>query len=393
MTRRICVVTGTRAEFGLLRPLMHALRTQEGIKLQVIATGMHLSPEYGLTYHEIESAGITIDAKIEMLVSSDTASAVTKSMGLGLIGFADAYARLSPDIILLLGDRFEILCAAVAAAIATIPIAHLYGGESTQGVIDEAIRHSVTKMSHIHFVAAEEYRRRVIQLGENPRCVYVVGALGVDAVRNTTLLTRKELEDAIDFKLGRRNLLVTFHPVTLDGRSSVDQMRELLNALGDLKDTHFIFTMPNADPGGGAIKSLVDSFVESRPNAKSYTSLGQLKYLSVMKLVDGVVGNSSSGLIEAPSMGVGSIDIGDRQLGRIRAASVIHCEPNRSQIVQALERLCSSEFRDGLKNIQNPYGIGGASDRIVEIIANQSFEGLMKKKFFDLPNNVISDSL
>lgn len=385
MSRNICVVTGTRAEFGLLRWLMQEVQASEALALQVVATGMHLSPEFGLTYREIEQAGFHIDARVEMLLSADTAGAVTKSMGLGLIGFADAFARLSPDVVVLLGDRFEIFAAAAAAMIAGIPIAHLHGGETTEGAFDEAIRHAVTKMSHLHFVAAEDYRRRVIQLGEQPERVFLVGGLGIDAIRRITLMTREALEASIDFQLGPRNLLITFHPVTLEGQSSAHQMRELLDALGRLRDTHLIFTMPNADTGGRELTSMVESFVSTHPNARAYSSLGQLRYLSCMKWVDGVVGNSSSGLAEAPSMGVGTVDIGDRQRGRLRASSVIHCEPDRQQIADAIDTLYSPAFRQVLATVVNPYGTGGASQRIVKVLASHPLNSLVKKQFHDIP--------
>jgi GDP/UDP-N,N'-diacetylbacillosamine 2-epimerase (hydrolysing) len=384
MSRKICVVTGTRAEFGLLRWLMQEIEASEALTLQVIATGMHLSPEFGLTYREIEQAGFHIDAKVEMLVSADTASAVTKSMGLGLIGYADAYARLAPDLIVVLGDRFEIFAAAAAAMIAGIPLAHLHGGETTEGAFDEAIRHSITKMSHLHFVAAQDYRDRVIQLGEQPERVYLVGGLGIDAIKRTTLMTRQALEASLDFSFGPRNLLVTFHPVTLESQSSVHQMRELLTALDALQDTHLIFTMPNADTGGRELAAMVDAFVATHPNASSYSSLGQLRYLSCMHFVDGVVGNSSSGLLEAPSLGIGTIDIGDRQRGRLRAASVIYCEPEKIQITNALQKLYSPEFRSSLKNVVNPYGTGGASKKIVEVLSDHPLDRLVKKKFHDI---------
>lgn len=385
MSRKICVVTGTRAEFGLLRWLMQEIEACDALTLQVIATGMHLSPEFGSTYREIEQAGFNIDARVEMLLSADTASAVTKSMGLGLIGYADAYARLAPDMVVLLGDRFEIFAAAAAAMIAGIPIAHLHGGETTEGAFDEAIRHSITKMSHLHFVAAEDYRKRVIQLGEQPERVFLVGGLGIDAIKRTTLMTREALEASLNFAFGPRNLLITFHPVTLESQSSAHQMSELLKALDGLQDTHLIFTMPNADTGGRELTAMVDAFVDTHPNARAYSSLGQLRYLSCMHFVDGVVGNSSSGLAEAPSMGIGTIDIGDRQRGRLRAASVIHCEPGQDQITQALHTLYSSAFKASLSQVVNPYGTGGASQRIVEVLAAHPLDQLIKKKFHDIP--------
>jgi GDP/UDP-N,N'-diacetylbacillosamine 2-epimerase (hydrolysing) len=384
MSRKVCVVTGTRAEFGLLRWLMQEIDASDALTLQVLVTGMHLSPEFGSTYREIEQAGFNIDARVEMLLSADTASAVTKSMGLGLIGYADAYTRLAPDLIVLLGDRFEIFAAAAAAMIAGIPIAHLHGGETTEGAFDEAIRHSITKMSHLHFVAAEDYRNRVIQLGEQPERVFLVGGLGIDAIKRTTLMTRAALEASLNFAFGPRNLLITFHPVTLEIQSSTHQMSELLTALDGLKDTHLIFTMPNADTGGRELMAMVDAFVATHPNARAYNSLGQLRYLSCMQFVDGVVGNSSSGLAEAPSLGIGTIDIGDRQLGRLRAASVIHCEPSHEQITQALRKLFSPNFKASLAQVVNPYGTGGASQRIVEVLATHPLDQLIKKKFHDL---------
>jgi GDP/UDP-N,N'-diacetylbacillosamine 2-epimerase (hydrolysing) len=319
-----------------------------------------------------------------MLLSADTATAVTKSMGLGLIGFADAYARLAPDLVVVLGDRFEIFAAATAAMIAGIPIAHIHGGETTEGAFDEAIRHSITKMSHLHFVAAEDYRQRVVQLGEQPERVFLVGGLGIDAIKRIKLMTREELEASLDFKFGSRNLLITFHPVTLEGKSSGQQMAELLTALSKLKDTHLIFTMPNADTGGRELAIMVDAFVASHPNACVYNSLGQLRYLSCMKFVDGVVGNSSSGLAEAPSMGIGTVDIGDRQKGRLRASSVIHCEPTHHQIEIALATLYSSDFQERLTSVVNPYGTGGASQRIVNVLAKQPLDQLLKKKFHNI---------
>ena len=385
MIRKICVVTGTRAEFGLLRWLMQEIQIEPELELQVLATGMHLSPEFGLTYREIEQAGFVINAKVEMLLSADTATAVTKSMGLGLISYADVYERLAPDLIVVLGDRFEIFAATAAALIAGIPVAHLHGGETTEGAFDEAIRHSITKMSHLHFVAAEEYRRRVIQLGEQPETVFLVGGLGIDAIKRIKLLDRETLEKSLDFKFGPRNLLITFHPVTLEGQnSSVQQMAELLAALDDLDDTHLLFTMPNADTGGRELAAMVNKFAATRQNVRVYSSLGQLRYLSCMKHVDAVVGNSSSGLAEAPSMGIATINIGDRQKGRLSASSVINCEPTQLSISGALSTVFEPSFRSTLMSTNNPYGGGGASQKIVEIIRKHELRGLLKKSFFNL---------
>jgi GDP/UDP-N,N'-diacetylbacillosamine 2-epimerase (hydrolysing) len=385
MKRKICVVTGTRAEFGLLQILMQSIQDEAIFELQVIATGMHLSPEFGRTYREIERAGFTIDQKVEMLLSADTPSSVSKSMGLGMIGFSDAYARLQPDLVVLLGDRFEMLAAASAALIAGIPIAHLHGGETTEGAFDEAIRHSITKMSHLHFVAAEEYRRRVIQLGEQPDRVFLVGGLGVDVIKRMQLLSREELEASLDFKLGSRNFLVTFHPVTLEGMNSSRQFEELLAALRTMPEVSLIFTMPNADTGGRELMEMVEKFVATRTNARAFTSLGQLRYLSCLKHVDAVVGNSSSGIVEAPTMGIPTINIGDRQKGRLRAESIIDCAPDRTSILEAMTRAFSPEFQNGLGSVMNPCGTGGASEKIVRILRDHSYENLLKKTFYNLP--------
>jgi GDP/UDP-N,N'-diacetylbacillosamine 2-epimerase (hydrolysing) len=393
MTRKICVVTGTRAEFGLLRWLLQEIQHESELELQVLATGMHLSPEFGLTYREIEQAGFVINAKVEMLLSADTATAVTKSMGVGLISYADAFERLAPDLIVVLGDRFEIFAAVAAAMIAGIPVAHLHGGETTEGAFDEAIRHSITKMSHLHFVAAEEYRRRVIQLGEQPERVFLVGGLGVDAIKRIKLLDKEALEQSLGFKFGLRNLLITFHPVTFEGQnSSGQQMAELLTALDDLDDTHLLFTMPNADTGGRELAVMVNEFATSRENVSVCTSLGQLRYLSCMKYMDAVVGNSSSGLAEAPSMGIATINIGDRQKGRLSASSVINCKPTKQSISDALNIVFDPSFRSTLSSTNNPYGNGGASEKVVEIIKNYDLKNLLKKSFFNLDVELLSDS-
>lgn len=384
MTRRICVVTGTRADYGLLRWVIDGIAKSPALDLQLVATGMHLSPEFGLTYREIEADGYTIDAKVEMLLSSDSATGVAKAMGLGLIGFSDVFERLRSDAVLLLGDRFEILAAASAALVARIPIAHLHGGETTEGAFDEAIRHAVTKMSHLHFVAAAPYRERVIQLGERPDRVHLVGGLGVDAIRRVPLLDRAALEASLGFSFGERNLLVTFHPVTLEDHTVDQQMDELLAALDVLRDTQLIITLPNADNGGRAIIRRIEDFVVRHPNARAYTSLGQQRYLSCLKQVDAVVGNSSSGIAEAPSMGIGTINIGDRQRGRLRASSVIDCEPERHDILRAIEMSYSAVFRASLATAVNPYGDGGASQRIVQVLETASLSDLVKKVFYDL---------
>ncbi|MFT4746609.1 MAG: GDP/UDP-N,N'-diacetylbacillosamine 2-epimerase (hydrolyzing) [Congregibacter sp.] len=385
MQNRICVVTGSRADYGLLYWLLRCIQDSPHLDLQIIVTGMHLSPEYGYTLRDIESDGFRVDWKVDMLLSSGTAIGVTKSMGLGLIGFADALAHLQPDILLVLGDRYEIYAASAAAMIARIPIAHLHGGETTEGAFDEAIRHSITKMSHLHFVATEEYRRRVVQLGEEPERVFCVGGLGIDNINHLKLLSRSELEVALDFKLGMRNLLITFHPVTLEHGTSELQMNELLAALSEMDNTHMVFTMPNSDPEGRLLFKQIEEFCEHRFQVQVYTSLGQLRYLSCIEHFDGVIGNSSSGLLEVPSFKKGTINIGDRQRGRICAESVINCKPDRVSIRSALKRLYTKEFEAQLSNVENPYGDGGASEAIVKVLEQRSLDDLLKKRFYDYP--------
>jgi GDP/UDP-N,N'-diacetylbacillosamine 2-epimerase (hydrolysing) len=387
MSRKICVVTGTRADYGCLRWVMEGIRKTAGLRLQLIATGMHLSPEFGLTYREIEKDGFHIDRRVEMLLSSDSPTALSKSMGLGLIGFGEVLEEQKPDLMLVLGDRFEIFSAVAAAMVARIPVAHLHGGEATEGLIDEAIRHSITKMSHLHFVAAEEYRKRVIQLGEHPDRVFLVGGMGVDAIKKLKLLDRTALEESLGFQLAPRNLLVTFHPTTLENLTSGQQMTELLAALELLSDTHLIFTMPNADTDGRVLFEMVERFVADHANARAFTSLGQLRYLSCMRHVDGVVGNSSSGLAEAPSFAKGTINIGDRQRGRLKAGSVIDCAPERAAIAAALAQMYSPAFKEKLGSVRNPYGDGGASERVVETLAKISLDGILKKSFYNLPGS------
>lgn len=383
--KKICVVSGTRSEYGQLRWVMQGIKDDAELCLQVIATGMHLSPEFGLTYRDIERDGFIIDRKLEMLISSDSAVGVTKSVGLGTIAFADAFFDLQPDIIVLLGDRFEALAAATAAMMASIPIAHLHGGEITEGAIDDAIRHALTKMSHWHFVAAEEYRQRVIQLGEAPERIILCGGLGVDVIRKTTRLDRPALEASLDFKFGKRNLLVTFHPVTLAQDSGAGQMEELLVALDTLQDIHLVITLPNADIGGRELIRMVEKFVAAHPHAKAFTSLGQQRYLSCIAQVDAVVGNSSSGLSEAPAFKKASVNIGERQRGRLKAASVIDCAPLRKDIVRAIEKLYTPAFQATLETVRNPYGEGGASDMIVETLKRIDTHSSLKKVFHDLP--------
>ncbi len=378
----ICVVTGTRADYGLLESVMAALVADPAFTLQLAATGMHLSPEFGATYREIESDGYAIDAKVEMLLSSDSGVGVAKSMGLATSGFADVFARLQPDMVMLLGDRFEALAAAQTALVMRIPLAHISGGDVTEGAFDDAIRHAITKMAHVHFVASEEAARRVRQLGEAPGSVHVVGDPGLDCLRSLALLDRQALADDLDIRFGARNLLVTFHPATLDAQPSTDQFAALLDALASLgPDAGLFFTRPNADPEGRALIEMLDQFVAETPNAWVFTSLGHLRYLSMMRAADVVVGNSSSGLLEAPSLGKPTVNLGSRQGGRLRAASVIDCAPQRGAIVAAIETALDMDCR----GIVNPYGDGHAASRILAVLSGLGDpQSLLRKRFCDL---------
>jgi GDP/UDP-N,N'-diacetylbacillosamine 2-epimerase (hydrolysing) len=383
--RKVCIVTGSRAEYGLLKWVIKGVSQSNLLDLQLVVTGAHLSPEFGLTYREIEEDGFRIDRRVEMLLSSDSAVGVAKSMSLGLSGLADALADLHPDVVVLLGDRYEMLAAASAALVSRIPVAHIHGGESSEGAFDESIRHAITKMSHLHFVAAQEYAQRVVQLGESPDRVFHVGGLGTDAISRIQLLRKADLEESLGIRFGRRNLLVTFHPATLDTQSSAQQMRELLSALESLQDTTILFTMPNADTDGRSIFGLIEEFVQRHPdNSRAFISLGQLRYLSCMQYVDAVVGNSSSGIAEAPTFKIATINIGSRQKGRLRATSVIDCEPTRESIGGALQRAASDEFRAQLREAVNPYGSGGASEAIVRVLETYPLGGVLEKRFHDL---------
>lgn len=384
LKRKICVVTGTRAEYGLLRFVIEHIQKSEQLQLQLIATGMHLSPEFGLTIQEILDDSYVVNRKVETLLSSDTPVGVTKSIGLGLIGFADAFAELNPDLLLVLGDRYEIFAAASAALIARIPIAHIHGGELTEGAFDDAIRHSITKMSCLHFVAADEYRRRVIQLGESPNRVFNVGGLGVDAMLRIQLMSLSELEKSLSFQFSSSNFLITYHPETLDDQGSICHVENLLEALAAFPDIGLIFTLPNADTDGRIITNKIKSFCRDRPNAKSFISLGQLRYFSCIKHVTAVVGNSSSGLTEVPSFKKPTVNIGDRQRGRLKAESVIDCEVSVNSICSALSYALSPDFLNKASTSVNPYGNGGASEHIVRSIENCFSSNLSKKTFNDI---------
>jgi len=383
MRSKVCIVTGSRAEYGQLYGLMKGVQQDGGLELQVVVTGMHLSPEFGLTYKFIEEDGFYISGKVEMLVSSDTPVGITKSIGLGVIAFADVLDRLKPDVLVLLGDRFEVLAVAQAAMVAKIPIVHIAGGDTTEGSIDEAIRHSISKMAHLHFVTNAVAAKRVRQLGENPAHIFVVGSAGIDQIKRLKLLNRKELEGSLDFEFREKNVLITFHPATLNLLSPGDQFVPLLDALDALgPDVGQLFTKPNADTDGRVLIQMVDEYVEAHPkNAKAYTSLGQQNYFSVIAQVDAVIGNSSSGLTEVPSFRKPTLNIGDRQKGRLQTASVINCEPEATAILQGIRQA----FVMDCSRTENPYGDGETSARILATLKKFSdFKFLLKKHFFEI---------
>ena len=383
--RKICVVTGSRAEYDLLYRTMRQIKASGNLELQLVVTGMHLSAEFGLTAKEIEKDGFKVHRKVEMLLSSDSAVGITKSTGLAMVGFADAFDELKPDIVLLLGDRFELLAAASAALFAVIPIAHIHGGEVTTGAFDDAIRHSITKMAHFHFTSTEIYRNRVIQLGEDPSKVFNVGAPGVENINSMALLERSELELRLGQKLGQRSLLVTFHPETLKPGETRQDFQTLLDSLGRFKDVNLVFTKANADTDGRTINKMIDEYVGKHSGrAVAHTSLGRLNYLSALKHVSGVIGNSSSGIIEAPSLKTGTVNIGDRQKGRVRAESIIDCRPVSNEIDHALMTLFSDAFQGQLKGVVNPHDGHETSGKIVGVLTDVSISTTGKNEFFDL---------
>jgi len=381
--RKICIVTGARADYGLLYWLMKEIADDSELQLQVVATGMHLSPEFGLTYRQIEADGFTIDAKVEMLLSSDSAVGIAKSMGLGVIGFADALDRLKPDILVVLGDRFEILAAAQAALVLRIPIAHIHGGETTEGAFDEGIRHAISKMAQWHFVAAEPYRKRVVQMGESPGRVFNYGAPGLDQLSKLDWLERQDLEAALHIKLATPLFLVTYHPVTLAAGNPEDPMAELLNALEAFPEATVIFTYPNADTGGRILIECIDRFVaQNQKRARAFISLGQQRYLSLMREADVVIGNSSSGLTEAPALKNATVNIGDRQKGRLNASSVIDAAENTQDITQAIQLALSDDFRGNLPDTVSLYGLGSVSQKIKTML--KAVKPEVRKAFFDI---------
>ena len=382
--RKICLVTGTRAEYGLLSRLMRLVKEDNDLRLQVIATNMHLMPEYGETYKEIEKDGFTIDKKVYMHKPSDDAHGIISSMAEEIQGMNDALSELKPDILVLLGDRYEILVAAQVALIHRIPIAHIHGGEVTEGAFDDAIRHSVTKMSSLHFTSCEEYRHRVIQMGEQPSRVFDVGSLGVENIKAVPLMTKDELEASLDFKIDKQTILVTYHPVTLGGDPAKD-IREFLDALDQFKDLKVIFTMPNSDTGRDAIALAVENYVEKHSNsAKAYTSLGLRRYLSTLQFVKAAVGNSSSGIIEVPSFGIPTLNIGDRQKGRLASKSVVNCGTSKDEVIAGLKLCLSEEMQKAAKTYENPYAKPDTANLIYQELKNGELAGLNLKTFYDL---------
>jgi len=383
--RKICVITGTRAEYGLLSPLMKAVQNDDAFCLQVLVTGMHLSPEFGLTYQQIEKDGFEISQKVDMQLHSDTPKGIVKSMGVGMIGFADALEALNPDWIIILGDRYEAFAVAASAYLMKIPIIHLHGGELTEGATDDALRHSISKMSYLHFTSTETYRQRVIQLGESPERVFNVGAIGIDNIVKMTLLTREALSESVNFDLNKPYFLVTFHPVTLENQSSESQFQILLNSLDEFPDYQILITLPNSDADGRIIIKMIQEYAQKNPERVSvHTSLGQLRYLSAIKYAIAVIGNSSSGVIEVPSFKVPTVNIGDRQKGRASANTVIDCETTQSEITEAINRAISPEFQAFCQTVENIYGQGNTTEQIMEILKGFQENVNLKKSFYDL---------
>ena len=383
--RKICVVTGTRAEYGLLYWLLKEIQKDKTLKLQLIVTGMHLSPEFGLTYKEVEKE-FKITKKIKLALKDDSCIGISNDMAKLQQKFTKTLKDLTPDILVILGDRWEMLSVSISAMLCNIPIAHIHGGETTQGAIDEAIRHSITKMAHLHFTATNKYKKRVIQLGENPKRVFNVGGMGVENIKRLKLLRKSELEKSINFKFNKKNLIVTFHPVTLETKTAKEQFKNLLEVIDDLKETHIIFTKANSDTDGKIINKMIDEYVAKNSHKSvAFTSLGQLRYLSALQYVDAVIGNSSSGLLEAPSFKIATINIGNRQKGRIKAKSVIDCKPTKKDILKAIDKIYKKKFDIKLQNSKNLYEQKKyPSKKIVEILKEIDLDNILTKKFYDI---------
>lgn len=378
--RKICVVTSTRAEYGIMSRLIKNLESDSDVELQLIVTGTHLSKKFGNTITEITSK---ITEKIDIDIEKDPSI----SMSVAIKKFSNIFKKLKPDILVVLGDRYEIMAVAISAILNNIPIAHIHGGETTEGAIDEAIRHSITKMSHLHFTSCQEYRNRVIQLGENPERVFNVGSLGVENITKMVLLNKDQLEKSLNFQFSSKNLMITFHPVTLENMTSKEQFQELLSALDELKNTKIIFTKPNSDKGNQEIINLIDSYVKTRKNTVAFTSMGALKYLSTLQFIDAVIGNSSSGIIEAPSFNISTVNIGDRQKGRIQASSIINCEPQKDKILKAIAKIYSEDFKENLLTTKNPYYKENTVDQIINVLKSFDLNGIIKKSFYNIGHN------
>ncbi|MDY4013535.1 MAG: UDP-N-acetylglucosamine 2-epimerase [Campylobacter sp.] len=384
MKRKICVVSTSRADYGLLFWLLKEIEKSRFLELSLLLSGSHLEERLGLTYKEVQR-DFKHFYKVPLGLENDDETALCLAFSAGVAGFSKVLEQIKPDIMVLLGDRYEMLSAGIAGMLSSVPLAHIHGGESTQGAIDEGIRHALTKMSHIHFCATSLYKRRIIQLGENPARVYNVGGLGVENIKRLELLSKKDFENSLGFKLGKKNILVTFHPQTIEKKSASKQFSQILNALDSLKDTHFIFTGANADNGGKIINEMTQSYCLKNPKKAIFAiSLGQLRYLSAIKHADIVLGNSSSGISEAPSLKKATINIGKRQKGRIKAASIIDTKCDKSKILKAIKKAYSKDFQAKLKSVKNPYDSGFASKKIIKVLENIKLNGILKKKFYDL---------
>ena len=382
--KKVAVFTGTRAEYGLLYWLLRDIQSDTELSLQLVVSGMHLSPEFGETYQQIEQDGFNIDEKIEILLSSDTAVGVAKSMGLGLLGFADAFSRLKSDVMVILGDRFESFAAAQTAMIMGIPVIHLHGGEITEGAYDDAIRHAITKLSYLHGTSTETYRQRVIQLGEDPKRVFNIGAIGLDHLKRSTFMDIKELSQSLKFEINCPYFVVTYHPVTLGNEFPEQSFQQLLDALDTFQNYQIILTYPNADDGGRRIIPMLENYAKRQPKRVcAITSLGQIRYLSAVKHASAVIGNSSSGIIEVPAFNVPTVNIGVRQKGRLSAKSIINAEPTEGSIRQTIEQAITRSYKKDNERIDNPYGQGNSSSQVIKMIKSLNFEPC--KSFFDLP--------
>lgn len=384
MKRKICVVSTSRADYGLLFWLLKEIEKSRFLELSLVLSGSHLEERLGLTYKEVQR-DFKHFYKVPLGLENDDETALCLAFSAGVAGFSKVLEQIRPDIMVLLGDRYEMLSAGIAGMLRAVPLAHIHGGESTQGAIDEGIRHALTKMSHIHFCATSLYKKRIIQLGENPAMVYNVGGLGVENIKRLELLSKKDFENSLGFKLGKKNILVTFHPQTIEKKSASKEFSQILNALDSLKDTHFIFTGANADNGGKIINEMAQSYcLKNQEKAIFVMSLGQLRYLSAIKHADIVLGNSSSGISEAPSLKKATINIGNRQKGRIKAASIIDAKCDKSKILKAIKKAYSKDFQAKLKSVKNPYGSGFASKKIIKVLENIKLNGILQKKFYDL---------